>query len=600
MIKILLYLAAGGVLLAANVWFIRSVWREFQAGTVAAVIMPMQLFGQDDPQQARGRALAQLLAARMAALQQEIGAAEDALASIGSIPQPIQRGQALLVSPNQPAPFGLSAKVLEIPTVDLKVGGVDVSGVLSWLARGLAEEHAIRVTLYRSDPAAKYTVAAEVGVPQMSGIWLPDVAADDLGVINEVALELVRQQVLLQKSFPEAAGLSRREFATLIATLRHSARLNFELKSGVQPAATDYQKIVTDLEPLLERAPQWWQLLELAATAAENAHNVEQALALAERRLRAFDQLHAGKTLAPQQQSERDALLARVARLQPLDAPIVLEEGAGYPLAMIDMPPASRAHGAPRVAILGGTPLPAQRSQLGAIEILAGPSEAKAADPMRDHIGAVATVVRSVAPQAVLVFAGMKSSARMVSTADIFASLNTLAESRPDVLIIPLAIDESRTPTSAAATVLKRLSEQMIVVVAAGNEPSSAQFDYPELADRLLIVSALDARGRPAVYAPRSPNVVWAPGNDIPVAAVDAKSRSIAQRQSGTSFSAAIAGGIAAWLRAEDAQLSAVEAVRVLRASARAPSGEGSADKPAVLQLQAALEQLKAPLDRPH
>lgn len=600
MIKILLYLAAGGVLLAANVWFIRSVWREFQSGSVAAVIMPMQLIGQDDPQQARGRALAQLLAARMAALQQEIRAAEDALASIGSIPQPIQRGQALLVSPNAPAPFGLNARVLEIPTVDLKVGGVDVSGVLSWLARGLAEEHAIRVTLYRSDPAAKYTVAAEVGVPDMSGIWLPNLAADDLGVIDEVALELVRQQVLLQKSFPEAAGLSRREFATLIATLRQSARLNFELKSGVQPAATDYQEIVTDLEPLLERAPQWWQLLELAATAAENAHNVEQALVLAQRRVTAFDQLHAGKTLTTQQQTERDALAARVARLQALDAPLVLEERAGYPLAMVDMPPASRAHGAPRVAILGGTPLPAQRSQLGAIEILDGATEGKAADAMREHIGAVAAVVRSVAPQAVLVFAGMKSNSGMVGTADIFASLDTLARSKPDVLIIPLAIDESRTPASAAATVLKRLSENMIVVVAAGNERASAQFDYPELVDRILIVSAVDARGRPAVYAPGSPNVVWAPGNDIPVAAMDAKSRSIAQRQSGTSFSAAIAGGIAAWLRGQDAQLSAVEAVRVLRESAQAPSGDNAAGSVRILQLNAALELLQARENKAH
>jgi subtilisin family serine protease len=241
------------------------------------------------------------------------------------------------------------------------------------------------------------------------------------------------------------------------------------------------------------------------------------------------------------------------------------------------------------VAVLGGTPLPAQLKALGdKVEVLPGGPETDAADLMREHTGAAAVLVRQVAPNATLVFAGLRSADGDASPADLLAALEQLLAAKPDVLLIPLLI-ERIGPPEQFARVLDRAAQATVVVVAAGNQGPDhpAQFDQSPLIDRILVADAVTPTGQPASFASRSKKVIWAPGDYIPVAAVDPAGKLVRQTQSGTSFSAALAAGVAARVREELPNLPAPRVVQVLKDTSR----ELTAGGPKVLRLDAALKE---------
>lgn len=115
-------------------------------------------------------------------------------------------------------------------------------------------------------------------------------------------------------------------------------------------------------------------------------------------------------------------------------------------------------------------------------------------------------------------------------------------------------------------------AEQGIAVVkAAGNESIVAHFDPINRSEHILLVGAVDSKGRPADFSNFGYGVdVYAPGVDIVSASAD---RGFME-MSGTSMAAPIAAGVVALLRSEYPDLAPDEVFKVIRESAS--KGPGS------------------------
>ena len=107
----------------------------------------------------------------------------------------------------------------------------------------------------------------------------------------------------------------------------------------------------------------------------------------------------------------------------------------------------------------------------------------------------------------------------------------------------------------------------MVVVIAAGN--SAGTSSYASIDDVALVVSAADGSGAPAKFSDSSTRSVSAPGADIPI--VSATTGSI-RKSSGTSYSAAFAGGGVALLKASRPTATPDQIVNAVRETARQPA----------------------------
>ena len=171
--KAVVFIFTGFVLLLANLWYIRSVYRTYFSSDLPDVVSPFQFVGRDDPQNVKGRALAQMLVSRLGSLQREISQAERALqeASHWRNPAPTPERDALQPVDN-PREIVLRTRVLEIPDIQVKVSGVEFSNILSWAYRSVAEGRAIRVSLFYPDKDDKVTIAAGLETAGVGDIWI--------------------------------------------------------------------------------------------------------------------------------------------------------------------------------------------------------------------------------------------------------------------------------------------------------------------------------------------------------------------------------------------------------------------------------------------
>jgi hypothetical protein len=606
--KIVLYVAFGVVWLLVGLWYVRSVYSTFFDKGLPNVIAPFQFVGKDDKDEVRGHALAQMLVARLDSLQQEIDDAESALrVPSGTAPQAQPALQAPALRPVDPAkPIHLDTRVLEIPKLQLSVSGVELSGVLNWIYRSVAEGRAIRIVVYVPGDGQKATLSANLETLGATNLWLPDLEPGDRVWIEQVALEILRRHAARTSRLREAAGLDRTEFAKLIVALRTIALLNQKVQAGVQPSTAEYTQVVNDLDPLLARTPKWRLLIEVAAKAAENSRDLAKARQLYQRELDLVQAVEpAGRPLTGEEQQEFDRLTAIVRKLEaalhpaasvalvpPLTGPALLDTWPGNLMAVPAGPPKG---GHPRVAILGGTPLSGQVLALDTAEILDLQETASVSqsDTLREHVGHVAETIRSIAPNARFVYTRTSSAEGGVSVeGDLLVALDQLVQAKPDVIVIPLgSADGLRSAAWQAA--LGKAGRAATVVVAAGNEgeKTPAALAGTALAGEVIVAAAVDKGGKAAPFTSFSKTCFWAPGVDIPVRSAGKTAAQSGQRIfSGTSFAAALTAGAVARLKGEKPSLTTAEIIGILRETSKevAPGG------PKVIQLAAALQKIGA------
>jgi subtilisin family serine protease len=188
------------------------------------------------------------------------------------------------------------------------------------------------------------------------------------------------------------------------------------------------------------------------------------------------------------------------------------------------------------------------------------------------HGTRVASLVAAIAPRAQIVPLKVLSDNGAGADAQVLAGLNYALTVGARVVILPLGqVSATGGCGSAYAAVLKALRTRgVLVVAAAGNSSAGVNHRSPVATPAncpgAFAVTATDLQDKPAEFANSGPEVALAaPGQDIVTVGPDAAFQS----QAGTSFSTAIAGGVAALLWSSRPDLTLDDIETILKRSAK-------------------------------
>lgn len=189
-----------------------------------------------------------------------------------------------------------------------------------------------------------------------------------------------------------------------------------------------------------------------------------------------------------------------------------------------------------------------------------------------------------------------KGTGRELDSTEISGGI--LAAARAGRTVINLSVGGTRD-LAVALAISEAVAKGSLVVAAAGNDGDRGNaLSYPAALPHVTTVAATERSGGVAAFSSRSPFVdLAAPGEDIVVASALGKDW---RRSSGTSFSAPLVAGAAAWIWTVRPELTAGQVAEVLRRSARdiGPAGRDPAAGFGVLDVAAALA-LPAPVRDP-
>lgn len=601
LIKIAMLVAAGCVLLVVNVWFVRHVVDGLKPRSLPDTIAPIHVVGVEDKDGKAGQALAGMLLARMRHIGAEMAATHEQLERPLAERAPAAPGlvlpQDLRSAPLADLPTGLSEPV----NFEMKVAGVEVGGMLSWMHRTLTSDNALQLTLQNGNGEAVVSGTWNEG---RDTLWVEVPGAADKPVPNERVVKSVAY-ALMQRQFerrvPQVSALSPAEFETFVTTMSAAATRHRQavLGGSFQP---EFAALSEKFETLVSRAPNWKELLHFAARVAELGGKVDLALDRYKQTLALLDKDSSlREPIETRVVALTDRLLATAPRpvvpavapapvtaagSQPAAIPVaaakVEQSAVPWPLkalgvAGLDMPAKVR------VAVLGGPPA-AGTLRAEQFEVV-GPQSSGGSEPdpmMADYVRNIVQTVLMVAPAAHFVFAHSQSRNGAATEGQILAELALLARARPAVALLTLG------PLRSAA--FARVFEQMaadgtLVVMAAGNDPQRTMLSLGDALDeQVLIVSSVGPSGKASTFTQRGDHSVWAPGENIPIRSADQR----VDTGAGTSYAAALAAGVAARLVAERPKLGPRELRKTLTTTAQ-PQASGG---PAVLNLARARGKL--------
>lgn len=590
-IKVAVYLAAGCLLVAANLWFVRNLRSAFLDDLPADRIADFNILGKEDADGKLARAFPHMLATHLARIRREMEDALNALRVdeevVARMPSPLGEVRTVEDAQSQSRPIRLSEESLEVfqpPDVTLKVGGVEVGGIVSWAHRLVVSDRLLQLSLAYDGTK----VAAHGGDGRQLNIYVgpqdfPESVSDDR-IARLIAYAIMQEKY--RKSFAIFGAFDLEGFEKLLDTVGRVAALNRRVTAGRTPKPEEYKELVPSLDDLVATVSTWQPLIHLAAGVAENAGELVKALVLYQQEL----------ALLPAKDPRRERVQARISRIDTrLLAARSREPGIAsgtdarernitgirkmLGVVSLDMPRP------PTVAIVGGVPDPAVMAGT-TYEVVTSADATPAAassDIPPSYVHSVVDSVRLVAPSAAFLF----RAGGVAKTSDLIRAIDDLTVRKPDVLLVTLG------PLGGPA--FERVFEAVadagvLAVVAAGNEPNRPpEFAGSEARRGMLVVAGIDREGRPARFTSRDAEVVWAPGQDIPVLVDEQKSVS----RSGTTYSAALAAGIAARVRAVRPDLAPAEVVAALRAGSVPAADDPSA--PPVLNLERTLALLPAP-----
>jgi hypothetical protein len=568
LIRISAYLIILVLLLWANVWFLRTVYAEFSPAANADVIAPFEVIGQDNPR--LGVVLARMLQSQLAEIQRTMEASAATLKAA----ERVTSAQARIQDLSQPKPVQVPLQVFDPVNVNIKVGSVEVGGLFEWLQKRLVRDRRLQLAVhYDGDKAL---TVGNLDLAGQHSLWL-ETGKNNQDIIKGVAYHYVQHQFVGR--IPQLGALTPSEFQTLLTAIKKLVELNTQLALG-RANRDEYSKLQADLQPIVDRLPQWQPLLRLTAEVAENASNPEKALALYRAELEITPD-GARSDLHTKIDSLSELLAAREVVADPgEDIPITATSGNAtkWEKRIRDLVAADAlvATSDIRIGILGGVPPP---NHLPAAQMTVVGTQRSSDKEMAEYTGTVADAVRLIAHDAHFFFTAVGSEMR---DADILSALDRLLTVKPHILVITLGpLGREFEPV-----VQRYITQGTLVVVAAGNEPREpAPFAGGPLADRLLVAAAVNEQGQMAAFTTRDKNSFWAPGVAVPVRAAGGK----VEARDGTSYSAAIAAGVAAQIMGGRKDLGVSDLLRHLREASRPIAENG----PAVINLKETRARLR-------
>ncbi len=564
LVKVASYLAVGCIILALNVWFINRARNAFFSRRLPSVIAPFEIVGQEDKEGVKGSAFARLLRAQLNRIQDEIAASNRALDAARG---PLVVAQGAQEDLPRVKLIELPSRVFEPVNVEMRVGGVEVGGVLSWLHNFISEDDALRITIYYENEQA--TAVGSIDRGGKNSLWIDRTGSSDRKLIRDVAYSITHRVLADRQS--EMGALKREEFERLLTTLRELANLNRQIALGRRPATESYARHLRELQKLVDQTPQWKELIRLTAQTAENAEDLVAAIELYKRELELTEQKVASHKELKDKIGTLRVQLAKSLR-QPASAWISKMVGADFD---------SKAP-KPRIGILGGTPFQGILAQ--SIEIIGDAPEQRSDAGMSEYITSLVSAVQLVAPDAAFIFAPVRES---LEPSQLLSAIARLAEQDVDVILISLRLDMLGGAELWADTINPLADLGILTVISAGNQGKEPiVFEGSPLLDQVIIAAAVDEKGLPSAFSQRGEKIFWAPGERIPVRIAKEKTTV----RSGTGYSAAIAAGVAARFMREHPELAVDRVIELLRAESIPVE---TSNGPPVINLRAALEAAK-------
>jgi hypothetical protein len=296
-IRVMLYAVIGGILVLANIWYVRSIVSVVRPREV--VISPFKLIGQADEDGKKGMALAAMLEARLQQIQQELDRAQQTLmAKAGETPAAAAATAPAVRSGMPPlwvTTKSLPMRVFEATNIQLSVGGVEVSKVLPWVQRALVRNRTIDFSVnYETDQPAVVAGSAGAfpGIGKNGSLWLSVPGGKNAAIADTIAFELIRRTLAADAS-NKVELLDASQFKTLYEVLCEAAQLKRLADLG-RPVKPRYVVLLNKVDTLAHSVPDWYQLNYLAATVAESADDVEKATTYYTQVLKVLDQSSGG------------------------------------------------------------------------------------------------------------------------------------------------------------------------------------------------------------------------------------------------------------------------------------------------------------------
>lgn len=582
MIRVLLFLSAMCLVLAANLWLISYARRAFFS-SAPNVIAGMRVIGKEDTDGKLGITLAHMLAARLGKIDQEMRDAVRMLEAVENIPTgsgPRTQDQTTdLIVPKE---------VFEPLNIDVSVGGVEVGGILNWLHRSVAERNIIQISVEFGEKNA--VLAGAMGYSADS-LYLTVDAIDNDTVVSAAAYQMTQRSIA--QRIPEIGALSWSEFKCLFEVLTETAKLNKSTALGAEQTE-EFATLSKKLDPVVMKMDEWKALVRFAGDLARSGNDLETALGYytrAQSLLKESDLGYAQLTtainelktqLAAAEPAGDPETASLVRDTDSEDTKLILASSATASILKQLGVTTRTMPESPVVGILGGVPpdgtVPADQMTI------IGPSGSKrAADPfMAEYIGGIVQTIQIVSPDVHFVFSNIEAKDGVFRDTDILRALEAFAGATPDLDILLVTFG----PLSGVTyeRVFDILADKgIITVLAAGNDSNDPiPFSGRPVSDRIMIVAATRQDGMPADFTQKDDKVFWAPGEAVPV--IVGKARTVTA-VSGTTYAAAFGAAATARLLAEKPDLDVPSLLSLLRNTSNnvAPTG------PKILNVDAAI-----------
>ena len=173
----------------------------------------------------------------------------------------------------------LNAQLFEPTNIDVKVGGVDVGGLLPSMQRWFAQDRTLSFAVAWEGKSA--IVAGNIdalGLGKTKPLWMTIDDATEKSIADAIALALIHRR--WAKDSPEFGELQDDEFANLVNAIGEIARINRRVVTYKVAAKSDFERIFVVVGPLTDRIAGWNELTYFTASIAEGAENYDRALAL--------------------------------------------------------------------------------------------------------------------------------------------------------------------------------------------------------------------------------------------------------------------------------------------------------------------------------
>ena len=289
-VKIAVYLVVGVILLALNVWYVRTAYQSATGGDL--VIAPVTIVGGTGDAAIAGETLARMIVSKLQSLEWDLLQSQVALRSSDAATKDAATRPAAGGAPSRAGPTGvtagilgtpktadLNAKLFEPTNIDVKVAGVDVGGLLPRIQRWFVANRTLAFSVSWEGKTA--TVAGSIdalGVGKARPVWMSLENATANSIAEAIALALIHRRWAIDSV--EFGGLDDTEFRQLVSAINEIARINSRVVTYNAPAKADFDRVLQSVGPLSDRMTAWAELTYFVASVAEAAENYDRALTL--------------------------------------------------------------------------------------------------------------------------------------------------------------------------------------------------------------------------------------------------------------------------------------------------------------------------------